>query len=75
FVESLAREKLLVERTADITLPQGRKTALAGFSVVDGESFARLPNAVVIEWHRKGWLALVYAHLASLACFTDLLAD
>ncbi|MDR0634126.1 MAG: SapC family protein [Zoogloeaceae bacterium] len=28
-----------------------------------------------MEWHRKGWLAWVHAHLVSLARFTDLLAD
>ena len=74
FVERLVEEKLLVERSANITLPRGRKTTLTGFFVVDAEVFAKLSETVVVEWHRKGWLALVHAHLVSLARFTDLLA-
>lgn len=75
FVKLLVQEKLLVERTANITLPQGRQSTLTGFSVVAAEAFAALPESVVVEWHRKGWLALVHAHLLSLARFPDLLAD
>lgn len=75
FVKLLVEQKLLVERTANITLPRARTSTLTGFSVVTADVFATLPEAVVVEWHRKGWLALVHAHLASLARFTDLLAD
>lgn len=71
----LVDNKLLVERTATITLPQGDKSSLNGFAVIDTEAFAALPEATIVEWHRKGWLGLVHAHLASLARFTDLLAD
>lgn len=74
-VKLLAEQNLLVPRTANITLPQGGKSTLGGFSVVAPEIFATLPESVVVEWHRKGWLALVHAHLASLARFTDLLGD
>ncbi|THF58677.1 SapC family protein [Pseudothauera rhizosphaerae] len=75
FVKLLVEQDLLVDRVANITLPQGRQSTLTGFSVVAPEAFAKLPESVVIEWHRKGWLALVHAHLTSLARFADLLAD
>jgi len=35
--------------------------------------FAQLPDALVADWHRKGWLALIYAHLGSLVRFRALL--
>ncbi|WP_407352044.1 SapC family protein [Luteimonas sp. R10] len=75
FVKLLIQEGILVERTANITLPQGRQSTLTGFSVVAADEFATLPESVVVEWHRKGWLALVHSHLTSLARFADLLVD
>lgn len=74
FSEQLRSHDLLMDRQADVTLPNGRKLALQGFQVVDAEKFSALPEAVVIEWHRKGWLGLVHFHLASLGRFTDLLS-
>lgn len=73
-VRLLVEQNLLVERTANITLPQGERSSLGGFAVVDPEAFATLSESVIVEWHRKGWLALVHAHLGSLARFADLLA-
>jgi hypothetical protein len=75
FVAALVREKLLVGRTADVALPQGRRLALTGFSVVSTDAFARLPEPAIVEWQRKGWLALVHSHLDSLARFADLLPE
>jgi len=42
--------------------------------VVDTERFANLDEAVVLDWHRRGWLALVHFHLASLERFGALLS-
>ena len=74
FGAALAEHELLVERTASIAFPDGRKANIEGFRIVDAEKFAALPEAVVVEWHRKGWLALVHFHMASMGRFTDLLA-
>lgn len=74
FTAALAEQELLIERSANIAFADGRRTSLDGFHVVDGEKFAALPDAVVLDWHRKGWLALVHFHLASLGRFNDLLA-
>ena len=73
FVKLLEEQKLLVERTVNITLPQETRPALTGFSVVDDQAFAQLPDATIADWHRKGWLALIYAHLGSLVRFRALL--
>jgi SapC len=73
FIEALTAEDLLIDRRADATLPDGRTFGLDGFQIVDAEKFAALPDAAVVDWHRKGWLALVAAHLASLERFSVLL--
>ena len=46
--------------------------ATTGFKTIDMRKFHGLPEAVLVEWHRKGFLALVYAHLASHLCWNDL---
>lgn len=72
FAAALRSQGLLTARNADATLPGGRKLALTGFQVVDAQMFAALPEQIVVDWHRKGWLWLVNLHLASLDRFADL---
>lgn len=74
FGDALRAQNLLIDRRADATLPDGRKLGLDGFQVVDTERFANLDEAVVLDWHRRGWLALVHFHLASLERFGALLS-
>lgn len=74
FAAALAEQGLLIERSANIAFADGRRSSVDGFHVVDAERFAALPDAVIVDWHRKGWLALVHFHLASLGRFNDLLA-
>ncbi|MFC4253991.1 peptidase [Altererythrobacter xixiisoli] len=74
FLDALKAQNLLIDRRADATLPDGRKLGLDGFQVVDAEKFANLADDVVLDWHRRGWLALVHFHLASLERFGLLLS-
>lgn len=73
FCAALAEENLLIERQADVTLPDGRKLGVGGFQVVDPERFTQLSEEKLVAWHRNGWLAAIHAHLASLYRFADLL--
>lgn len=74
FMRALEGRDLLVERRADVVLPDGRNLALDGFKVVDPERFASLDAPTLAEWHARGWLALVTLHLASLERFPELLS-
>lgn len=74
FSQALLDNNLLIDRRADATLPDGRKLGLEGFQIIDPKAFAALPDTDVLDWHRKGWLALVHHHLASLDRFVDLLS-
>lgn len=73
FTNALKAQDLLIDRRADATLPDGRKLGVDQFQIVDAEKFAALSDDVVLDWHRKGWLALVHFHLASLERFSVLL--
>ncbi|MGI9377335.1 MAG: SapC family protein [Tsuneonella suprasediminis] len=74
FIRALGTRDLLVDRRADIVLPDGRNLALDGFKVVDRERFAALDSPTLTEWHGRGWLALVTLHLTSLDRFQELLS-
>jgi len=65
FAKALWDQDLLIENHAEITLRNGEKRSLTGFHVVDEARFNALPDATVLEWRRRGWLALIYAHLMS----------
>jgi len=72
FAAALVENDLLVDRSIDVTLSNGTQMSINGFRVVDVEKFAKLPDNLVLAWHRNGWLALIHHHLSSLARFSAL---
>lgn len=74
FAAALAEQGLLIDNQAQAKLADGRQLNLQGFKVIDRETFATLPDAVIVDWHKKGWLALAHFHFASLERFQHLLA-
>jgi hypothetical protein len=72
---ALKEQGLLDDRNVQATLPgSGRKLSFGGFQAVDPQRLARLDDAMLADWQRKGWLAWIHLHLASLERFVDLLA-
>ena len=69
FVTAVEEQDILIERSADITLPDGQKLAMRGFRVVDEGRLRRLPAAVADEWRRNGWLSWIASHMVSLGNF------
>lgn len=74
FRQALVARDLLVDRRAEVTLPDGRKFAVEGFQLVDPTRLAALDAETVVDWQARGWLALVHFHLMSLDRFSDLLS-
>lgn len=72
FSAAIVAQDLLVERSIDVTLNNGEQMSVNGFHVVDVEKLAKLPDEIVLAWHRNGYLALVHHHLSSLARFNAL---
>jgi hypothetical protein len=68
-VNALREADLLIERTVDIALRDGEKVAMRGFRVVDEKRLASVPEELVVEWWRKGWMGAIYGHLVSLGNF------
>lgn len=62
----LADLDLLREMRFDASMPDGRKHSVDGFLTVDEERVAKLPDATVLDLHRKGLLGLIHAHWVSL---------
>jgi SapC. len=73
FGQALETAQVLMHNQAQAKLPDGRQMSLSGFRIVDRRKFASLPSDTIVDWHRRGWLALVHYHLASLDRFTGLL--
>lgn len=72
FLKALMAQDLLVPYQITSTLDSGERLTATGFKVVDEARFAKLPDDVVVDWFRQGWLGLVSAHLASAGCWAQL---
>jgi hypothetical protein len=72
FMKALIAQDLLIPYQITSTLESGEKLGAAGFKVVDEARFAKLPDDVVLDWYRQGWLGLVCAHLSSAGCWAQL---
>lgn len=69
FVAAVEEQDLLIERSADITMPDGQKIAMRGFRVIDEGRLRSLPASVADEWRRNGWLSWISSHMVSLGNF------
>jgi len=63
--KALVNADLLVAKRAEFKLPGDHKIKLDGFRIVDEQQFRDMPDAMLGEWHRNGWLAVTSLHLVS----------
>ncbi len=73
FARALEESGVLTENRADINLPSGEKLQIGGYRVIDQAKFEALPDAKILEFRQRGWLAPVYAHLVSMGGWQTLL--
>ena len=66
FTAKLHELELLRPLDANIQMNDGSSFQLQGFMVVDENSLARLGDVAVLDLFRKGYLGLIYTHLASI---------
>jgi len=74
FGKDLADAGLLVERAAEIMLPNGKKINFSGFRIIDEAKLAEMSEKDFLEFRKKGWLPFIYAHLFSGAQWQRLTA-
>lgn len=72
FARALAERDLLLERAAQVTLNNGETMSLKGFSIINSEKLDQIPNKLFLDWRRKGWLPLIYAHMLSLQSWSNI---
>ncbi|MBV8061393.1 MAG: SapC family protein [Alphaproteobacteria bacterium] len=65
FIKALQQHDLLMQNDAQVDLGNGNKIQLSGFLVINPQKFDALPDDVVLDWRRRGWLGLIYAHFIS----------
>lgn len=68
----LRKHELFANRQAEITLPNGEKTSVRDFLIVDEQKLNSLSDEVFLEFRKLGLLPFVYFHLMSIANFRDL---
>lgn len=65
FVKALQEHDLLMPNDAQVDTGNGNKIQLSGFLVINTQKFDALPDSVVLDWRRRGWLGMVFAQLIS----------
>ncbi len=65
FGQALHNAGLLVERAAEIIIPNGQKINFSGFRIIDEQKLAGLDEKTFLELRQKGFLPFIYAHLFS----------
>ncbi len=69
FIDEIKARDLLGAKELRLELPAGGNQMLTGLRVIEEEKFDALPDEVILEWRRQGWLPLVYWHWASMDNF------
>ncbi|MBO6783769.1 MAG: SapC family protein [Alphaproteobacteria bacterium] len=67
FVSELNERGLLTDNSTEIRLADDRKIQMQGYKVIDREKFEALSDEVFLDWRRKNWLPIAYAHMVSLS--------
>jgi hypothetical protein len=66
FIETLMKHKLIESVVVDVAFDDGTKRQLNGLYTIDRTVLKDLPDAVVVDLFRRGYLGLIYAMIASL---------
>lgn len=73
FCEEVEKLGLLVDQRAEVVTPDGKQLALSGFRIIDEAKFNALPDETFLEWRKRNWIGLVYAHFVSLGRWQNLI--
>ena len=66
FIETLMKHKLIESIVVDVAFDDGTKRQLNGLYTIDRTVLKDLPDAVVVDLFRRGYLLLIYMIIASL---------
>ena len=73
FAKALQEKNLLIDRQINVNLEGKKKpVVLGGFKIVDEDKLGALDNDTIIDWYKKGYLALIIFHLQSMTNWQNL---
>jgi hypothetical protein len=65
FCEDVKAAGLLVPNRSTAKLSNGREINLTGFQIIDENKVNALADETILEFHKKGWLPIIYCALMS----------
>ncbi len=71
---ALDEQGMLRPLQAQVRMPSGEQHDFKGFLAIDENKLNAVPDEAFLEWRKRGWLPLIYAHLASLGQMVHLVA-
>lgn len=71
--QRIADAGIFVDQHAQVNLPDGTKTRIGGFSIVDERKLAALPDEEFLKLRKNGVLNLVFCHLWSMRSWNNIL--
>ena len=66
FSEMLKTSDLVIERSLEVDMGNGEKMDVGAFAAINEEKLREASDEQFLEWRKKGWLAAMYFHIASL---------
>ncbi len=72
-VRQIAEAGLLVDRNADVTLPDGKMSKIVGFKTVDEQKLNALDDETFLSLRKTGALVLIFCHLWSTRAWNNIL--
>jgi len=65
FTKALSDAGILIERQANVAFKDGSRFTLAGLQIIDEEKYRALPDAIITDWFRRGWIDMIALILSS----------
>ncbi|MDD3445681.1 MAG: SapC family protein [Zavarzinia sp.] len=66
FGQALVEHDLLIPRNVDLQDRKGRRLSMGGFQVVNEEKYRALPDDLLLDWTKRGFITAIIAHFISL---------
>lgn len=66
FSKMLKDSDLMEERSLEVDLPNEEKIDIGAFASINEQKLREVSDDRFLEWRKKGWLAAMYFHVASL---------
>lgn len=66
FSKMLKESDLIEERSLEVDLPNDEKLDIGAFASINEQKLREVSDDRFLEWRKKGWLAAMYFHVASL---------